>query len=59
MVGSVTTSWTRGKDELAKAAMALWRYLGFLTLSAAECQSRSKKRYGCEVIFPCATRGAQ
>ena len=39
--------------------MALWRYLGFLTLSAADRQSRLKKRYGCEVIFPHGTRGAR
>jgi len=57
--GSVITSWTRGMAELAKAVMALWRYVGFLTLSAADRQSRLKKRYGCEVILPRATRGAR
>jgi len=37
----------------------LWRDLGFLTLSAAKRQWRLKKRYGFEVILPCATRGAR
>jgi len=49
----------RGMAALAREVMALWQYLGFLTLSAAELQSWLKKRYGFEVTFPHATRGAR
>jgi len=59
MGSKVTTLWTRGTAELAKVGMALCWYLGFLTLSADERQSRLKKRYDWEVIFPRATRGPQ
>jgi len=55
----VTTSFTREIGVLAKAVMALCRYLGFLNLSEAERQSRLKKRYGWEVIFPCAINAAR
>jgi len=51
--GMVTASCTRETAELARAVMALWRYLGFLALSGAERQSRLKNRYGWLVIFPC------
>jgi len=44
MGGRVVTSWTRGVAALAKAVIALCRYLGFLNLSGAERQSRLKKR---------------
>jgi len=43
----------------AKAVMALCRYLGFLFLSGTEHQSRLKKRYGWEVIFPRAIKEAR
>jgi len=55
----VTTSCIRGMATLAKAVMALCRYLGFLVLSGAERQSRLKKREGWEVIFPGASKGAR
>jgi len=55
----VATSWTRGVAALAKAVMALCRYLGFFNLSGAERQSRLKKRYGWEVIFPRAIEAAR
>jgi len=54
----VTTSWTRGTAALAKAVMALCRYLGFLVLSGVERPSRLKKRLGWGVIFPRASKGA-
>ena len=38
---------------------ALCRYLGFLVLSEAERQSRLKKRYGWEVIFPRAVNAVR
>jgi len=44
---------------LAKAVMALCRYLGFLVFSGAERQSRLKKRYGWEVISPRAIKVAR
>ena len=44
MGGRVATSWTRGVAALAKAVMALCRYLGFFNLSGVESQSRLKKR---------------
>ena len=44
MGGSVETSCMRGAAVLAKAVMALCQYRGFLILSAAERQSRLKKR---------------
>jgi len=44
MGGNVETSCRRGAAVLAKAVMALCRYLGFLYLSGAEPQSRLKKR---------------
>jgi len=52
MGGSVWTARIRGVAALAKAVTALCQYLGFLVLSGAERQSRLKKRYGWEVIFP-------
>jgi len=48
----VATSWTRWLAALAKAVMALCRYLGFFNLSGPERQSRLKKMLGWEVIFP-------
>ena len=48
-----------GTAAFAKAVMALCRYLGFLALSGAEWQSRLKKRYGREVIFPRASKGTR
>jgi len=59
MGGRVATSWTRGEPALAKAMMALCRYLGFFNLSGAERPSRLKKRYGWEVILPHATKVAR
>ena len=44
MGGNVLESCMRGAAVLAKAVMALCRYLGFLVLSGAERQSRLKKR---------------
>ena len=44
MGGSVETSSTKGAAALAKAVIALCRYLGFLILSGAARQSRLKKR---------------
>jgi len=48
----VETSSTKGVAALAKAVIALCQYLGFLILSGAVRQSRLKKRFGWEVIFP-------
>ena len=59
MGGNVETSCTRGAAMLAKAVMALFRYLGFMVLSGAERQSRLKKGYGWEVIFPCAANAVR
>ena len=59
MGGRVTTSCTRGMAVLAKAVMALCRYLGFFNLSGVERQSRLKKRYDLEVIFPRANKVAR
>jgi len=59
MGGKVTTSWMSETATLAKAVMALCRYLGFRTFSTTERQSRWKKRYGWEVTFPCSTKGAR
>jgi len=59
MSGRVTTSCTREMAALAKAVMALCRYLGFFVFSRAERQSRLKKRWGWEVIFPRANKGAR
>jgi len=56
MGGSIDTSCMRGMAALAKAVMPLCPYLGFLALSSVECQSRLKKRYGWEVIFPRASK---
>jgi len=44
MGGNVETSRMMGVAVLAKAGMALCRYLGFLIMSGAERQSRLKKR---------------
>jgi len=44
MGGSVETSCVRGTAVLAKAVMALCRYLGFLVLFGVERQSWLKKR---------------
>jgi len=44
MGGRVATSCTSGVAALAKAVMALCRYLGFFDLSGSERQSRLKKR---------------
>jgi len=52
MGGSLETSFTKGAAALAKAVIALCRYLGFLILCGAARQSRLKKREGWEVIFP-------
>ena len=52
MGGNIETSCMRGTAMLAKAVMALCRYLRFLYLFGTERQSRLKMRYGWEVIFP-------
>jgi len=49
----------RGTAVFARAVTAVCRYLGFLALSGVDRQSRLKKRYGWEVIFPRTNNGAR